>query len=82
MDYAFLLSPPATPASYMHLAGRTARRGRRGTAVTLVTHEQAPRLVGFAQALGIAFEPTARGSPRGAEGGAEAADAPRAQTTC
>ena len=54
--YAFLLAPPSSSASYTHLAGRTGRRGREGTAVTLLTPTQAPRLVAFAEQLGIAFE--------------------------
>ena len=56
VDYVFLLAPPASSASYTHLAGRTARKGRRGTAVTLLTPSQAPRVVAFAEALGLAFE--------------------------
>ena len=57
VDYVFVLAPPATPAAYMHLAGRTARSGRRGVAVSILRAEQAPRLVGFAEALGVAFRP-------------------------
>ena len=53
----FLLSPPASSASYMHLSGRTGRMGAVGVAVTLVTHRQVPRLVAFANDLGIPFEP-------------------------
>jgi hypothetical protein len=56
VDYVFLLAPPASSASYTHLAGRTARKGRRGTAVTLLTPSQAPRVVAFAEALGLTFE--------------------------
>ena len=56
VDYVFLLNPPASSASYAHLAGRTGRKGRKGTAVTLLTHQQVPRLVGFAEGLGLSFE--------------------------
>jgi superfamily II DNA/RNA helicase len=57
VEYVFMLSPPASSASYAHLAGRTGRRGRNGTAITLLTHTQAPRLVAFAEQLGIPFTP-------------------------
>ena len=57
LRYVFIMSPPASAASYMHMAGRTGRQGADGTCVTLVEHRQAPRLVAFARALGIPFEP-------------------------
>ena len=72
LSYVFLLAPPPSSASYAHLAGRTARKGRHGTAITLVTPNQAPRIVAFAEALGVAFEPL--GAARG-EAAAEDADA-------
>lgn len=59
LRYVFLLSPPANSASYMHMAGRTGRQGAEGTCVTLLEHRQAPRLVAFAQALGVPFQPLA-----------------------
>ena len=64
LGYVFQLAPPASSASYMHLAGRTGRQGADGVAVTLVTHRQAPRLAAFARDLGVAFEPL------GSDGGA------------
>ena len=47
----------ANSASYAHLAGRTGRKGREGTAVTILDHRHAPRLVAFADALGVPFSP-------------------------
>ena len=61
LDYVFLLAPPASSASYAHLAGRTARKGRSGTAVTLLTPSQAPRVVAFAEALGLSFSALGEG---------------------
>ena len=40
----------------MHLAGRTARCGADGLALTLVTHQQAPRVAAFGERLGVGFE--------------------------
>ena len=57
VDYVFLLAPPANSASYAHLAGRTARRGKPGTAITILGHKHAPRMVAFAEALGITVAP-------------------------
>lgn len=62
VDYVFLLAPPTSSAAYAHLSGRTGRCGREGTAITILSHEQAPRLVGFADALGIAFTPLLQAS--------------------
>ena len=57
LRYVFVLSPPASTASYVHMAGRTGRQGAEGTCVTLLEHRQAPRLVAFAEALGVPFRP-------------------------
>ena len=57
LRYVFVMSPPATTASYVHMAGRTGRQGADGTCITLVRHRQAPRLVAYAQALGVPFLP-------------------------
>ena len=68
VGYVFMLSPPSSTASYTHLAGRTGRRGREGTAVTILTHMQVPRLVAFAEQLAIPFEAVHdTPSPNGAE---------------
>jgi len=56
LGYAFLTSPPATAALYLHQAGRVGRCGAQGTAVTLVEHSQVPRLASFAADLGIRFK--------------------------
>lgn len=57
LGYVFMMAPPASSASYMHLVGRTGRQGSEGTAVTLLTHRQVPRLVAFSEDLGIGFTP-------------------------
>jgi len=57
LGYVFILSPPASTASYVHMAGRTGRQGAEGTCITLLEHRQAPRLVAFAGALGVPFRP-------------------------
>ena len=41
----------------VHMAGRTGRQGAEGTCITLLEHRQAPRLVAFAEALGVPFRP-------------------------
>ena len=55
VDYVFILGPPASSATYTHLAGRTARKGQRGLAVSVLTPAQAPRLVAFSGALRLNF---------------------------
>mmetsp|Transcript_123666 Transcript_123666/g.214389 ORF Transcript_123666/g.214389 Transcript_123666/m.214389 type:complete len:160 (+) Transcript_123666:419-898(+) len=57
VDYAILMGPPKDSARYAHYAGRTARNGRKGTAITLIENYQAPMIVSFAQQLGISFTP-------------------------
>ncbi|KAJ3300401.1 hypothetical protein HK104_000915 [Borealophlyctis nickersoniae] len=34
--HVFVLGPPSTPASYLHMAGRTGRMGKKGTVVTVL----------------------------------------------
>jgi len=57
VDYVFIASPPSSSATYAHLAGRTARNGRKGTAITILEPYQAPRVVAFAEHLGLSFKP-------------------------
>ena len=57
LEYVFLLAPPTSSATYAHLAGRTARKGQQGTAITILSSSQAPRLVAFSEALGVSFQP-------------------------
>jgi len=54
-----LLAPPPTTARYLHLAGRAARAGRAGLAVTLCSPLQAPRIERFAADLGVPFSAAA-----------------------
>jgi len=56
LGYALLPAPPATPAGYLHMSGRTGRSGLNGTAITLVTPLQVPRLAACAHLLGITFK--------------------------
>ncbi len=56
VGYVFLLSPPATTASYLHLSGRTGRQGACGVALTLVSAQQSPRLAAFSRMLRIPFQ--------------------------
>ena len=57
VDTVFIVGLPARLDSYIHVAGRTAREGRKGRAVTLVTEEaETERLGAFGQELGIKIE--------------------------
>jgi len=57
VDVVFLVGLPQRRDSYIHVAGRTAREGRKGRAVTLVTDdEEAARLDAFGRELGIVIE--------------------------
>lgn len=56
VDYVLLSAPPNSPAAYVHLAGRTGRNGRPGTAITLVQGmKEAKRVAALAGALGVGF---------------------------
>lgn len=56
IKYVFLSSPPATAASYTHLAGRTGRAGSSGTVFTFVHNMvDAQRLALLSKSLGISF---------------------------
>jgi Lhr-like helicase len=57
VDCVFLVGLPKRVDSYIHVAGRTAREGRKGRAVTLVTEDdEAERLGAFGQELGVSIE--------------------------
>lgn len=53
VKYVFLLGVPSNAASYAHLAGRTARNGNVGTAITIMEPKEAPKLVTLAETLGL-----------------------------
>jgi len=57
VEYVFMLSPPSSAAGYAHMAGRTGRVGREGTAITLVRpkNNEVQRLAAIAEALGLKF---------------------------
>lgn len=57
VEYVAMLSPPSSAAGYTHMAGRTGRVGRRGTAFTFVRpkNNEVKRLVVIAETLGIKF---------------------------
>jgi ATP-dependent helicase YprA (DUF1998 family) len=57
VDAVFMLGLPKRVDSYVHVAGRTAREGRKGRAVCLLTEEEeGERLDAFGRELGISFE--------------------------
>ena len=57
VDAVFLVGLPARLESYIHIAGRTAREGRKGRAVCLLTtEEETERLDAFGRDLGIKVE--------------------------
>jgi len=53
-----ILTPPSSAAGYAHMAGRTGRIGREGTAITLVRpkNSEVQRLVAIASTLGLKFK--------------------------
>ena len=57
IDAVFLVGLPQRVESYIHVAGRTAREGRKGRAVCLLTAEdEIARLSAFGDELGIKVE--------------------------
>ena len=57
IDVVFMLGLPARVESYVHIAGRTAREGRKGRAVCLLTDDdEFERLGSFGAKLGISIE--------------------------
>jgi superfamily II DNA/RNA helicase len=52
------VDPPADAKDYLHRAGRTARAGRSGTVVTLVTHQQRRQVQGMTARAGVRPEAT------------------------
>lgn len=57
VEYVVILSPPSSAAGYAHMAGRTGRSGRRGTAITFVRpkNNEVKRLATIADTLGAKF---------------------------
>ncbi|KAF9429739.1 hypothetical protein BGZ94_009638 [Podila epigama] len=39
LSHVFIVGLPSTPSSYLHMAGRTGRMGKRGTVVTIIRDE-------------------------------------------
>ena len=57
VDAVFLVGLPQRLESYVHVAGRTAREGRKGRAVCLLTEDaEIERLAAFGHALGVKVE--------------------------
>ena len=57
IDCVFLIGLPKRVESYIHVAGRTAREGRKGRAVCLLTEPgEVERLSDFGRELGINVE--------------------------
>lgn len=57
-DIAFVVNyeVPATVEDYIHRVGRTARAGRRGSALTLVSPEEEPMLATIERTTGVTIE--------------------------
>ena len=57
VDVVFMVGLPARLDSYVHVAGRSAREGKRGHAVSLLaSEEEEARLDAFQKELGIKVE--------------------------
>ena len=71
VEYVFMLSPPSSAAGYAHMAGRTGRVGRKGTAITLVRakNNEVQRLATIAEALGLKFAKSISGVAGGSGDG-------------
>ena len=67
VERVFLLSPPASAAAYMHLAGRTGRNGKPGQAITIVHPAEVGRLAIIADRLGVSFRREELGRTAAAE---------------
>lgn len=55
LSHVFILSPPNDANSYLHLAGRTGRFGRKGTAISFVEERELTYVKQFSQYLNISF---------------------------
>jgi superfamily II DNA/RNA helicase len=55
VKYVMMLGVPSNAASYAHLAGRTARNGEIGMAITLCQPKETPKLVTLAESFGLTF---------------------------
>ncbi len=57
LDAVIMVGLPARVESYVHVAGRTAREGRKGRAVSLLTtEEEVERIGAFGKKLGVVVE--------------------------
>jgi superfamily II DNA/RNA helicase len=57
VETVFILGMPDSPATYLHLAGRTGRQGRKGSVVTVCPGAAFEQLLSWSQRLGgIRFE--------------------------
>ncbi|KAJ3150495.1 hypothetical protein HDU86_006372 [Geranomyces michiganensis] len=54
VSHVFILGPPSSPASYVHMAGRAGRYGKRGFAITMIGGDRyEKRILGLYQLLRI-----------------------------
>lgn len=75
VETVFILGMPDSPATYLHLAGRTGRQGRKGSVVTVCPGAAFEQLLSWSQRLGgIRFEELAADEAAGEAADDEAAD--------
>lgn len=56
IDVVFLMQKPKSPDEYVHLAGRTGRRGKAGSVVSIVTFDEWRKLRSWGTSLKVDFE--------------------------
>jgi superfamily II DNA/RNA helicase len=64
ISHVINFDPPADSETYVHRVGRTARAGRKGTGITIVTRDQHRELVQLARQLGVEHKLKAAGPKR------------------
>ena len=75
VETVFILGMPDSPATYLHLAGRTGRQGRKGSVVTVCPGAAFEQLLSWSQRLGgIRFEELAADEAADEAADDEAAD--------
>jgi len=65
LDSVIVVGRPQTPDSYIHIAGRAGRAGKKGDVVTIVSYEQGSSLTSWENMLGVGFVPLDEGDASG-----------------